>query len=237
MQAPLGARPTTRMPANEFLRTRSLWYGDSARLWHNSFMNDFSQRAHDIIEAGRVLYLMGLVPATSGNFSARLADGNIAITVSGKHKGKLTEADIMVVDGEGQPLDARQPSAETGLHSQLYRHFPEAGAILHPHSMNAILLARKQGNDFVTLANYELLKAFEGIRTHATTLQVPVFDNDQDIPRLAARVQQYLDSNEKVHGYIIDGHGLYTWGRSMADTLRHVEAFEYLFACELKSGG
>lgn len=199
-------------------------------------MNDFPQRAHDIIEAGRVLYQMGLVPATSGNFSARLAEGNIAITVSGKHKGKLTEADIMVVDAKGKPLDARQPSAETGLHVQIYQHFPEARAILHPHSMNAVLLARRH-HEFVTLANYELLKAFEGIRTHATTLQVPVFDNDQDIPRLAARVQHYLDAQEQVYGYIIAGHGLYTWGRTMADTLRHVEAFEYLFACELKSGG
>ena len=216
--------------------TCCLLYGAGTRLWHNLAMNDFSQRAHEIIEAGRVLYQMGLVPATSGNFSARLADGNIAITVSGKHKGKLTEADIMVVDAQGKPLDARQPSAETVLHTQIYAHFPGARAILHPHSMNAVLLAR-QRNEFVTLTNYELLKAFDGIKTHATSIQVPVFDNDQDIPRLASRVQQYLDDAKQVYGYIIDGHGLYTWGRSMADTLRHVEAFEYLFACELKSGG
>ena len=68
-------------------------------------------------------------------------------------------------------------------------------------------------------------------------LVVPVFANDQDIPRLAAKVQQYLDNNEQVYGYIIANHGLYTWGRSMADTLRHIEAFEYLFACTLQSGG
>jgi methylthioribulose-1-phosphate dehydratase len=199
-------------------------------------MNDFSQRAHEIIEAGRSLYQMGLVPATSGNFSARLADGTIAITVSGRHKGKLTEADIMCIDMDGKPLDARQPSAETGLHTQIYRHFPEVGAILHPHSMHAVLLSQRYP-EYVSLRNYELLKAFPGISTHATTLIVPVFDNDQDIPRLAVKVQQYLDQNEQVYGYIIANHGLYTWGRSMADTLRHIEAFEYLFACTLQSGG
>ena len=199
-------------------------------------MNDFSQRAHDIIEAGRTLYQMGLVPATSGNFSARLSDGNIAITVSGRHKGKLSEADIMVIGVDGKPLDARQPSAETALHTQIYRHFPEASAILHPHSMSAVLLSQRYP-DFVRLSNYELLKAFPGITTHASTLVVPVFANDQDIPRLAAKVQQYLDYNEPVYGYIIANHGLYTWGRSMADTLRHIEAFEYLFACTLQSGG
>jgi len=41
----------------------------------------------------------------------------------------------------------------------------------------------------------------------------------------------------QMHGYIIANHGLYTWGRTMADTLRHIEAFEYLFACTLQSGG
>ena len=199
-------------------------------------MNDFSQRAHDIIEAGRTLYQMGLVPATSGNFSARLSDGNIAITVSGRHKGKLNEADIMVIDAQGKPLDARQPSAEAGLHTQIYHHFPEAAAILHPHSMNAVLLSQRYP-DFVRLSNYELLKAFPDITTHATSVVVPVFANDQNIPRLAAKVQQYLDNNEQVHGYIIANHGLYTWGRNMADTLRHIEAFEYLFACTLQSGG
>ena len=53
-------------------------------------VNEFEQRAAELIEAGRTLYQMGMVPATSGNFSARLADGRIAITVSGRHKGRLT---------------------------------------------------------------------------------------------------------------------------------------------------
>ncbi|MCO1980156.1 methylthioribulose-1-phosphate dehydratase, partial [Pseudomonas aeruginosa] len=35
-------------------------------------------------------------------------------------------------------------------------------------------------------------------------------------------------------GYLIRGHGLYTWGARMSDALRQVEAFEFLFECELK---
>ena len=102
--------------------------------------------------------------------------------------------------------------------------------------MNAVLLSQRYP-DFVRLSQYELLKAFPGITSHTATIVVPVFGNDQDIPRLAARVQHYLDNNDDVYGYIIANHGLYTWGRSMADTLRHIEAFEYLFACTLQSGG
>jgi methylthioribulose-1-phosphate dehydratase len=196
-------------------------------------MSDFKQQALEIVEAGKVLYRLGMVPATSGNFSARLADGTIAITVSGRHKGELTTDDIMRLDVAGKPLDDKKPSAEAGLHVQLYQHFPQINAILHPHMMNAIVLARRVGGD-IYLKNYELLKALDGITTHETEVYIPVFANDQDIPRLAAKVQTFLETNTPAYAYIIDGHGIYTWGRSMADTLRHVEVLDYLFATELK---
>ena len=136
-------------------------------------MDDFQQKAGEIIEAGHMLYRLGMVPATSGNFSARLANGNIAITVSGAHKGKLAETDIMIVDNNGTPLDERRPSAETGLHIQIYKHFPNIGAVLHPHAMNAVLLSRRHSKT-VRLENYELLKAFPEIDTHHTSVEIPV---------------------------------------------------------------
>ncbi len=52
---------------------------------------------------GRLLYAMGMVPATSGNFAARPADDNLAITVSGRHKGRLTPEDTLLADAL-QPL-------------------------------------------------------------------------------------------------------------------------------------
>mgnify|MGYP002620855631 CR=1 FL=1 len=195
-------------------------------------MKPFQDAAKDIIEAGKVLYAMGMVPATSGNFSMRVEGGNIAVTVSGRHKGQLTADDVMLVDMQGQALDDRRPSAETGLHTQIYQHMPHINAILHPHAMNAIVLARRTGGD-ITLSNYELLKALKGITTHRTSVYIPVFENDQDIPRLAAKVQTFLDDHPQAYAYIIDGHGFYTWGETMADALRHVEALDYLFATEL----
>ena len=78
-------------------------------------MKPFQDAAKDIIEAGKVLYAMGMVPATSGNFSMRVEGGNIAVTVSGRHKGQLTADGVMLVDMQGQALDDRRPSAETGL--------------------------------------------------------------------------------------------------------------------------
>ena len=48
-------------------------------------------------------------------------------------------------------------------------------------------------------------------------------------------MDEHLDHHPDVHGYLIAGHGLYTWGRTVDDALRHVEAFEFLFECEWKT--
>ena len=196
-------------------------------------MGDSTEQA--LIEAGRFLFSRGWVPATSGNFSARRDDGLIAITVSGRHKGRLTLDDLMSVDVDGTPTDpALRSSAETGLHLALYRRRPEVGAVLHTHSVNATVLTRRR-RESLYLADYELLKAFPDVTSHEGAVTVPIFANDQDIDRLSARVDDYLDRHADVHGYLIAGHGLYTWGRDVDEALRHVEAFEFLFECEWKT--
>ena len=200
-----------------------------------NYTDDFPQAAQQLIDAGRFIDSKGWVPATSGNFSARLNDGTIAITVSGRHKGRLEADDIMRIDADGQSLDGKTPSAETLLHTQLYQRFPAVHSVLHPHSLNATLVSRVFKAEIV-LENYELLKAFSGINSHESRVVVPIFANDQNIPRLAQQVADYLDRHH-IHAYIIDGHGLYTWGSSVQETLRHLEALDFLFECELRLHG
>ncbi len=193
------------------------------------------QLAHQIIEAGRFLYGRGWSPATSSNYSARLSAGEALLTVSGKHKGELGPDDVLATDMQGRSLEpGKKPSAETLLHTQLYQWKAEIGAVLHTHSVNATVLSRLSMSDSLVFADYELQKAFSGVASHETQVEVPIFDNDQDIARLAAKVQPWLDAHPDCVGYLIRGHGLYTWGPRMNDALRQVEAFEFLFECELK---
>ncbi|PYC22541.1 methylthioribulose 1-phosphate dehydratase [Aquipseudomonas alcaligenes] len=193
------------------------------------------QLTRQIIEAGQFLYGRGWSPATSSNYSARLSADQALLTVSGKHKGQLGEDDVLATDLDGNSLEAgKKPSAETLLHTQLYRWQPAIGAVLHTHSVNATVLSRLTLADSLVFADYELQKAFAGVSTHDCQVLVPIFDNDQDIVRLAAKVQPWLDAHPDCVGYLIRGHGLYTWGATMADCLRQVEAFEFLFECELK---
>ena len=191
--------------------------------------------ASEIVTATRELAAAGMTPATSSNFSMRLDDRHAAITVSGRDKGRLSDADIMVVDFEGRAVgSAHRPSAETLLHTQLYRRFAEIGCVLHTHSVVQTVASRVHAAaGEVRLEGYELLKAFHGNTTHEVAIDLPVLPNTQDMPALAAQVDALLDRQE-LWGYLIDGHGLYAWGRDMAEARRHLEAFEFLLGCELE---
>ena len=193
-----------------------------------------SQCVAELIVNTGELARAGLTPATSSNFSMRLDDRHAAITVSGRDKGKLNDDDFMVVDFDGRPVATdKRPSAETGLHTQIYRRFADIGCVLHTHSQNQTVASRFfAGQGHIRLEGYELLKAFSGNSTHETTIDLPVLPNSQDIPALAAQVERLLDAGP-LWGYLIEGHGLYAWGVDMAQARRHLDAFEFLIACEL----
>ena len=178
--------------------------------------------AQSIIDAGRFLYGQGWSPATSSNYSARIDDEHIAVTVSGRHKGQLVAGDVMVVDLAGTPVQSNaRSSAETRLHTVLYQTFPDVGAVLHTHSVKATVLSRLlPAGEPLKLQGYELQKAFSGVDTHESQLTVPVFDNTQDIPALADQTRDWFRQHPEQPGYLIRGHGLYTWGRTMSDCLR-----------------
>ncbi|MBB3932281.1 methylthioribulose-1-phosphate dehydratase [Kaistia hirudinis] len=198
--------------------------------------NDEAHAVAEVIAAGRRASARHWVPATSGNFSARIDAGRIAITRSGVDKGALLAADILI-----QPLDAPllpRSSAEAPLHVALYHQHPEIGAIFHVHSPAATVIARlAEAEGRVILNGWELQKALAGVTTHEARVEVPVFANEQDTETLAARVDaRFAAFGADVHaapGYLLSGHGLYAWGRTPAEAARHLEALEALFDFEL----
>lgn len=195
----------------------------------------FETAAEAIVAAGRRLDALGLVPATAGNFSVRLDAQRLAVTVSGRHKGFLTAADVMVVDLDGRAEDpAKRSSAETLLHCGLYRRFPQAGAVLHGHSIANTVLSRAAGGA-LTLEGYELLKAFPGLPTHDARVTLPVVPNDQDIARMQRGLDALWDRTpDVIPGYLIAGHGSYVWAPDMPTALLRMEALEFMLACELE---
>ena len=188
-----------------------------------------------IAATGRKLGAMGLTPATSSNFSMRLDDVHAAITISGRDKGTLTPDDIMVIDMEGHAVGtSARPSAETLLHTQIYRCFADATAVLHTHSRTQTVASRLFASaGVVRFDGYELQKAIAGHTSHEQAIDLPVFPNTQDMAELVECVDAWIRADKPLYGYLIDGHGIYTWGRGMAEAERHIEAFEFLLGCEL----
>ncbi len=187
-----------------------------------------------VIAAGRYAAERHWVPATSGNFSVRIDDDRIAITRSGVDKGSLTASDILI-QPIGRPL-LPGSSAEAALHVRQYADDPAIGAIFHIHGLYSTVIGQARGqHGVVHLAGWELQKALSGVTSHETTVEVPVFANDQDIEALSVRVAHRLaepapSGQVRGPGYLLAGHGLYAWGKTIKDALRHLEAFEVLFA-------
>ncbi len=197
-------------------------------------MEQLKKELADVI---RAYHQKGWSPATSTNYSFRLAENPDVIIVSrsGIDKSGFSATDFMEVDMQGKALPAYEgirPSAETLIHCKLYRLFPETMCIVHSHSVYSVLQSMKNQQS-IELSGYEVLKGFEGIKTHETTVHVPVFDNTQDMSAFA----EILEQEKKrltVPAFIMRQHGTYAWGRNLFEAKRHLETAEYLFEVDWK---
>ncbi len=164
-----------------------------------------------LIRAGQRFDARGWVLGTSGNFSAVVSRDplRVAITRSGSHKGELTPDDILELDNTGTLVTGKgAPSAETRLHLELVAR-RQAGAVLHTHSVWSTFLSGQLPGGF-EIEGYEMLKGLAGVN------------------RLSMAVHRMLDEHPHCHGFLLRRHGLYTWGETLPEAIRHVEILEFL---------
>lgn len=194
-----------------------------------------------LVEVIRFLHAQNWTPATSSNFSCREASNaqQFSISISGLDKGQLTPHDFLEVDYQGQVVATNQayyrPSAETLLHSIIYQLYPSMQTVLHTHSINGTVLSKLyKAQSGLWLKDFEILKGFEGIKTHETSIWLPIFPNAQDMQTLSQTVKAELEKHTPLYGFLLAGHGLYTWGETPEQAKRHAEVFEFLFEAILK---
>jgi methylthioribulose-1-phosphate dehydratase len=191
----------------------------------------FLDTASILAEIGAGFYLRGWVLGTGGNFSSVLSSDpfRLAITPTGSHKGQLSPGDILEINEAGEVLTgSSRPSFEYMLHLAIIRA-RGAGAVLHTHSIWATILsgwwAQQRG---FAIEGYEMLKGLEGVSDHRHREWLPILPNSQDMIQLGATVEAMLEENPDVHGFILERHGLYTWGPTLSIARRHVEILEFL---------
>jgi methylthioribulose-1-phosphate dehydratase len=192
-----------------------------------------------LVEIGRNFYHRGWVLGTGGNFSAVTSRDpfRLAITASGVDKGNLVPSQILEIDREGKVIAGEgKPSDETKLHLTVIRTRGEAtgaagasgvSAVLHTHSVWSTIISL-QRKDCLEIGGFEMLKGLSGVSTHDHVERVPIIDNSQDMIALARTLEETLKNYPDAHGFLLRGHGLYTWGRSLSEARRHVEIFEFL---------
>jgi methylthioribulose-1-phosphate dehydratase len=175
----------------------------------------------------------GWFPATSGNLSIRVGEiadqkFTFAVTASGKDKSQSTPEDFLLVNELSQPTEAThlKPSAETKIHSELYR-LTGCGAIFHVHTVyNNLLSELYWMQRSIPIEGVELIKAFN-IWEEDANIEIPILPNFADIGKIAEQIEGALIP--RIPGIVLRKHGIYAWGADAFEAKRHLEAFEYLF--------
>lgn len=190
-------------------------------------------------------YQLGWASGTGGGMSIRKSD-KIFIAPSGVQKEMIKEDDMFVIDINGNSLNEPLPSRKlkrsecTPLFLNAYR-LRNAGAVLHAHSMNAVLVTLiTPGNEF-RISHQEMIKGIKkGSSTEShrynETLVVPIIENtcyESDLTRsMGEAMMKYQDTN----AILVRRHGVYVWGDSWKSAKTMAECYDYLFklAVEMK---
>ena len=107
--------------------------------------NLMQQQREALLHTSQQLAQLGLNRGTSGNASLRANnnedDAGFLITPSGLAVDKMTPADLVWMDFNGNATGAREPSSEWRFHLDILQHKPEVNAVIHTHSMFATTLS------------------------------------------------------------------------------------------------
>jgi methylthioribulose-1-phosphate dehydratase len=199
----------------------------------------FAEAAACLAEIGKGFYERGWVLGTSGNFSAVISRDplRLAITSTGLDKSGLTPEQFLEIDNAANVVQgAGRPSAEALLHLAIARGL-DVGAVLHTHSVwSTILSGSHASQGGIALEGFEMLKGLEGVRTHKHREWLPILENSQDMIELGERVSKILRESPGIHGFLLQEHGIYTWGAGLQEAKRHVEILEFLMEVLVRSG-
>jgi methylthioribulose-1-phosphate dehydratase len=186
-----------------------------------------------LVATMRRLHARGWAEGTGGNFSLVLGRDPLRLLMapSGVDKGLVEPHALIEVDDAGQVSNGDgRASAEFLLHRVFVRE-RGAGAVLHTHSVTATVVSLAAAEaGAVHLSGLEMLKGLSGVSTHEHIERIPVLPNTQDMATCAEAVAALLSREPAIHAVLLAGHGLYTWGRDLAEAERHVQILEFLLA-------
>jgi methylthioribulose-1-phosphate dehydratase len=188
-----------------------------------------------IVEVCRDLYRLGWVSGTGGGMSLR-QDGRIYVAPSGVQKERLAPEDLFVLDDAGEIVErpARadlEISACTPLFLHAYR-LRDAGAVIHSHSVNAMLATLIAGDTF-RVTHLEMIKGIRGHGYH-DELVVPILENTAHECDLADALADAMRAHPRTQAVLVRRHGVYVWGRDWVEAKTQAECYDYLFEAAVR---
>jgi len=193
-----------------------------------------------ICDLARQFYDLGWVTGTGGGICIREND-RVIIAPSGVQKERMTPDQMFTFSIDGTLLESPgdpelRPSECTALFMAAIRH-RDAGAVIHSHSINAMLASLLFEREFV-ISELEMIKGIEGMSYH-DRLVVPIIENTARECDLAASLEAAILAYPKTYAVLVRRHGVYVWGRDWVRAKTHAECYDYLFraAAEMRRLG
>lgn len=188
-----------------------------------------------VVELCRQLYALGWVSGTGGGVSIR-EGGRVYMAPSGVQKERLAREDLFVLDEEGAVLerpsnDAHRPSACAPLFFSAFR-LRGAGAVIHSHSVNAMLATLVSGETF-RVTHLEMMKGIRGVGFH-DELVVPIIENTAHEHDLAGAMIDAIERFPATQAVLVRRHGVYVWGRDWVEAKTQAECYDYLFEAAVR---
>lgn len=187
-----------------------------------------------ICELCRGFYAKGWASGTGGGISIRNGDA-IYMAPSGVQKERIQPEDIFILDLEGGLLQAPKKALKVSECKPLFMsafQMRNAGAVLHSHSVNAMLVTWLYDSHF-RCTQLEMQKGIAGVGAF-DTLEVPIIPNTARESQLTESLQQAIQANPNTHAVLVRGHGVYIWGKDWIQAKTQAECYDYLFEAAVK---
>jgi len=183
-----------------------------------------------IADLCRQFYHQGWATGTGGGISVR-ENGRVYMAPSGVQKERIAEEDVFVLDEAGEVLEApARPGLKVSECSSLFYNafrLRDAGAVLHSHSVHAMLVTLLY-RDVFECTEIEMIKGLAG-HGYYDRVQVPIIDNTARECDLADRMAQAMQEYPGSHAVLVRRHGVYIWGRDWVHAKTQAECYHYLF--------
>jgi len=110
-------------------------------------MSNQSALREQICLLAKSLFDRGLTHGSTGNISARTADGGLLVSPTGTSFGRLDPARLSHFDASGAHVGGDAPTKEMPLHTAFYDTRGTAGAVVHLHACHSVALSMLPGAD------------------------------------------------------------------------------------------